>query len=202
MQQANHGKKAGCMARTWGWSPQMDHRETNGLTILPLLVRLKTLDMAKHEKYGISPGQFKAGNHWCQCFMKWNGLSLWPYPTFHPYIINLHKQYSYPLHVTANRQNPLTFDMLPNWPDLYWSQIICLGRVWAENGSSLDNSASRWIIRLDECSMMVHLTRQTLAIACVNRWSVCLPVFIHRWIIRWAAVLCPGPSRTDDLCPV
>lgn len=33
---------------------------------------------------------------------------------FHPYIINLHKQYSYPLHVTANRQNPLTFEMPPN----------------------------------------------------------------------------------------
>ena len=32
--------------------------------------------MAKNEKYGIPQGQFKAGNHWCQRFMKRNGLSL------------------------------------------------------------------------------------------------------------------------------
>jgi len=48
----------------------------NGLTILPSLVRLKSLNMAKHKKYGIPPGQFKAGNHWRQRFTKWNGLSL------------------------------------------------------------------------------------------------------------------------------
>ena len=51
-------------------------KRNNGLAILPSLVRLKALELAKEEKYRIPEGQFKAGNHWCQCFMKRNGLSL------------------------------------------------------------------------------------------------------------------------------
>lgn len=51
-------------------------KRKNDVAILPSLVRLKALNMAKNEKYRIPAGQFKAGNHWCQCFMKWNGLPL------------------------------------------------------------------------------------------------------------------------------
>ena len=72
---ANRGKKA-------AW-PELEidlewitEKRNNGLAILPSLVRLKALDMSKNEKYGIPQGQFKAGNHWCQRFMKRNGLSL------------------------------------------------------------------------------------------------------------------------------
>ena len=86
--------------------------------------------MAKNEKYGIPQGQFKAGNHWCQRFMKRNGLSLRQKTTlaqrlpddyeekivrFHRYIIDLRKEHNYPLHVIANMdETPLTFDMPPN----------------------------------------------------------------------------------------
>ena len=38
----------------------------------------------------------------------------------------------------------------------------------------------RRIIRLDELSTMIRLTRRTIAIARRDGWSVCLPVFIHR----------------------
>ena len=43
---------------------------------LPSIVRLKALDLPKDEKYNIPEGHFKAGNHWCQRFMKRNNLSL------------------------------------------------------------------------------------------------------------------------------
>ena len=71
---ANRDKKAawpGLETDLLGW---ITEKRNNGLAILPSLVWLKALKMAK--KYGIPAGQFKAGNHWCQRFMKWNGLLL------------------------------------------------------------------------------------------------------------------------------
>lgn len=125
---SNHGEKKAWPEHEIDFLECITGKQSNGLTILPSLVRLKALDMAKHEKYGIPPGQFKVGNHWCQRFMKRNGLSLWQKTTlaqqlssdceekivwFHRYIIDLRKQYSYPLHVIANMdKTPLTFDML------------------------------------------------------------------------------------------
>ena len=50
-------------------------KRNNGLAILPSIVRQKALELAKNEKYRIPEGHFKAGNHWCQRFMKRNGLS-------------------------------------------------------------------------------------------------------------------------------
>ena len=110
-----------------GW---IKEKRNNGLAILPSLVRLKALEMAKDEKYGIPAGHFKAGNHWCQRFMKRNGLSLRQKTTlaqrlpedyeekiirFHCFVINLRKEHNYPLHVIANMdETPLTFDMPPN----------------------------------------------------------------------------------------
>ena len=130
LKRANRGKKAAWPDLEVDLLEWIMEKRNNGLTILPSLVRLKTLKMAKNEKYGIPPGQFKAGNHWCQRFMKQNGLSLRQKATlaqrlpddseekivqFHRYVINLGKQYSYPLHVIANMDEaPLTFDMLPN----------------------------------------------------------------------------------------
>ena len=86
--------------------------------------------MAKQDKYRIPAGQFKAGNHWCQCFMKRHGLSLRQKTTlaqrlpddyeeeivrFHRFIIDRRKEHNYPLHVIANMdETPLTFDMPPN----------------------------------------------------------------------------------------
>ena len=43
---------------------------------LPTMVRLKAIELSKDPQYDIRAGQFKASNHWCQRFMKRNGLSL------------------------------------------------------------------------------------------------------------------------------
>ena len=84
-------------------------KRNNGLAILPSLVRLKALELAKDEKYKIPEGLFKAGNHWCQQFMKRNSLLLWQKITmaqwlpddykekiiwFHRFIINRHKEHN------------------------------------------------------------------------------------------------------------
>ena len=82
-------------------------KRNNCLAILPSLVCLKALDLAKDKKYNITEGYFRAGNHWCLCFMKRNGLSL-PQKTtlaqhlpddykekivrFHQFIIGCHKE--------------------------------------------------------------------------------------------------------------
>ena len=130
LKRANRGKKAAWPELEVDLLEWITEKRNNGLAILPSLVRLKALDMAKNEKYGIPEGQFKAGNHWCQRFMKRNGLSLRQKTTlaqrlpddyeekivrFHRYIIDLRKEHSYPLHVIANMdETPLTFDMPPN----------------------------------------------------------------------------------------
>ena len=130
LKRANHGKKAAWPELEIDLLKWITEKRNNGLAILPSLVRLKALDMTKNEKYGIPEGQFKAGNHWCQPFMKRNGLSLRQKTTlaqrlpddyeekimrFHRYIIDLRKEHSYPLHVIANMdETPLTFDMPSN----------------------------------------------------------------------------------------
>lgn len=130
LKRANRGKKAAWPELEVDLLEWITEKRNNGLAILPSLVRLKALDMAKNEKYGIPQGQFKAGNHWCQRFMKRNGLSLRQKTTlaqrlpddyeekivrFHRYIIDLRKEHNYPLHVIANmEETPLTFDMPPN----------------------------------------------------------------------------------------
>jgi len=75
LKRANRGKKAAWPELEVDLLEWITEKRSNGLAILPSLVRLRALDMAKNEKYGIPEGQFKAGNHWCQCFMKRNGLS-------------------------------------------------------------------------------------------------------------------------------
>ena len=76
LKRANRGKKAAWPELEVDLLEWITEKRNNGLAILPSLVRLKALDMAKNEKYGIPQGQFKAGNCWCQHFMKRNGLSL------------------------------------------------------------------------------------------------------------------------------
>ena len=110
LKHANHGKKAAWpgLETDLRW---ITEKRNNGLAILLSLVRLKALEMAKDEKYGIPAGHFKAGNHWCQRFMKRNGLSLRQKTTLaqqlpenykekivrlHRFVINLRKEYSYP----------------------------------------------------------------------------------------------------------
>ena len=130
LRRANRGKKAawpGLQTDLLGW---ITEKRNNGLAIVPSLVRLKALKMAKDEKYGIPARHLKAGNQWCQCFMKRNDLLLRQRTTvaqrlpddyeekivrFHHFVINLRKDYNYPLHVIANmEETPLTFDMPPN----------------------------------------------------------------------------------------
>lgn len=60
LKQVNRGKKAAWPELEVDLLEWITAEWNNGLTILPSLVRLKS-----HEKYGIPPVQFKAGNHWC-----------------------------------------------------------------------------------------------------------------------------------------
>ena len=130
LKRANRGKKAAWPELEKDLLEWIMEKRNNGLAILPQMVRLKALPMAKQDKYGIPAGQFKAGNHWCQRFMKRHGLSLRQKTTlaqrlpddyeekivrFHRFIIDRRKEHNYPLHVIANMdETPLTFDMPPN----------------------------------------------------------------------------------------
>lgn len=130
LKRANRGKKAAWPELEIDLLAWITEKRNNGLAILPSLVRLKALELAKDEKYNITEGQFKAGNHWCQRFMKRNALSLRQKTTlaqrlpadyeekivrFHRFIIDRRKEHSYPLHLIANMdETPLTFDMPPN----------------------------------------------------------------------------------------
>ena len=130
LKRANRGKKAAWPELEIDLLAWITEKRNNGLAILPSLVRLKALELAKDEKYNIPEGQFKAGNHWCQRFMKRNALSLRQKTTlaqrlpadyeekiirFHHFIIDHRKEHGYPLHLIANMdETPLTFDMPPN----------------------------------------------------------------------------------------
>jgi transposase len=59
LKRANRGKKAAWPELEIDLLEWITEKWNNGLAILPSLVRLKTLDMAKLEKYGIPAGQFK-----------------------------------------------------------------------------------------------------------------------------------------------
>ena len=76
LKQANRGKKAAWPELEVDLLAWITEKQNNGLAILPSIVRLKALELAKDAKYKIPDGHFKAGNHWCQRFMKRNGLSL------------------------------------------------------------------------------------------------------------------------------
>jgi len=76
LKRANRGKRAAWPELEIDLLTWITEKRNNGLAILPSLVRLKALELAKDEKYNIPEGQFTAGNHWCQCFMKRNALSL------------------------------------------------------------------------------------------------------------------------------
>ena len=76
LKRANRGKKAAWPELEVDLLAWITEKRNNGLAILPSIVRLKALELAKNKKYRIPEGHFKAGNHWCQRFMKRNGLSL------------------------------------------------------------------------------------------------------------------------------
>ena len=125
LKRANRGKKAAWPELEVDLLAWITEKRNNGLALLPNLVRLKALELAKDEKYSIPEGHFKAGNHWCQCFLKHNGLSLRQKTTlaqrlpddyeekivrFHHFVISRRKEYNYSLHLLANMdETPLTF---------------------------------------------------------------------------------------------
>ena len=76
LKRANRGKTAAWLELEVDLLSWITEKRNNGLAILPSLVTLKALELAKHKKYQIPEGPLKAGNHWCQNFMKRNGLSL------------------------------------------------------------------------------------------------------------------------------
>ena len=76
LKHANRGKKAAWLELEVDLLAWITEKRNNGLAILLSIVRLKALKLAKNKKYRIPEGHFKAGNHWCQHFMKRNGLSL------------------------------------------------------------------------------------------------------------------------------
>ena len=105
-------------------------KRNNGLAILPTMIRLKAIELSKDPQYDIPAGQFKASNHWCQRFMKRNGLSLRQKTTlaqrlppdyeekivqFHQYVIRQRQAHNYPLHLVGNMDEvPVQFDMPSN----------------------------------------------------------------------------------------
>ena len=76
LKRVNCGKKAPWPELEIDLLAWITEKRNNDLAILPSIVRLKALDLAKDEKYNIPEGHFKAVNHWCQRFMKRNNLSL------------------------------------------------------------------------------------------------------------------------------
>ena len=130
LKRANRGKKAAWPELEVDLLAWITEKRNNGLAILPSIVRLKALELAKNKKYRIPEGHFKAGNHWCQRFMKRNGLSHRQKTAlaqrlpddyeekivrFHRYIIDRRKEHNFPLHLIANMdETALTFDMPPN----------------------------------------------------------------------------------------
>ena len=130
LQRANRGKKA-----TWPRLEQdvmtwITEKRNNGLAILPTMIRLKAIELSKDPQYDIPAGQFKASNHWCQRFMKRDGLSLRQKTTlaqrlppdyeekivqFHQYVIRQRQAHNYPLHLVGNMDEvPVQFDMPSN----------------------------------------------------------------------------------------
>ena len=126
LKRANRGKKAAWLELEVDLLAWITEKRNNGLAILPSIVRLKALELAKNKKYRIPEGHFKADNHWCQRFMKRNGLSHRQKTAlaqrlsddyeekivrFHRYIIDCRKEHNFPLHLIANMdKTPLTFD--------------------------------------------------------------------------------------------
>ena len=76
LKRANRGKKAAWPELEVDLLAWITEKRNNSLAILPSIVRLKALELAKNKKYEIPEGHFKAGDHLCQRFMKRNGLSL------------------------------------------------------------------------------------------------------------------------------
>ena len=127
LQRADRGRKAAWPRLEQDLMAWITEKRNNGLAILPAMVRLKALEMSKDAKYEITAGQFKASNHWCQRFMKRNGLSLRQKTTlaqrlpsdyeekivqFQRFIIKQRRAHSYSLHLMANMdESPIQFDM-------------------------------------------------------------------------------------------
>ena len=76
LQCANRARKAAWPRLEQDLMAWITEKRNNGLAILPAMVRLKAMELSKHPQYDIAAGEFKASNHWCQRFMKRNGLSL------------------------------------------------------------------------------------------------------------------------------
>ena len=66
LKRANRGKKAAWPELEVDLLAWITEKRNNGLAILPSIVQLKALALAKNEKYSIPEGHFKSGNHWCQ----------------------------------------------------------------------------------------------------------------------------------------
>lgn len=130
LQRADRGRKAAWPRLEQDLMAWITEKRNNGLAILPAVVRLKAFEISKDPKYEIPAGQFKASNHWCQRFMKRNGLSLRQKTTlaqrlppdyeekivqFQRFIIKQRRAHSYPLHLVANMDESLIqFDMPSN----------------------------------------------------------------------------------------
>ena len=127
LQRADCGRKAAWPPLKQDLMAWITEKRNNGLAIPPAMVRLKEFEISKDPKYEIPAGQFKASNHWCQRFMKRNGLSLRQKTTlaqclppdyeekivqFQRFIIKQWRAHSYPLHLVANMdESPIQFDM-------------------------------------------------------------------------------------------
>ena len=129
LKRANRGKKAAWPELEIDLLEWITEKRNNGLAILPSLVRLKALELAKDEKYNILEGQSRleitgvnASRRGMLCHRRQKTTLAQHLPadyekivTFHRFIIGRRKEHSYPLHLIANMdETPLTFEMPPN----------------------------------------------------------------------------------------
>ena len=130
LQSANRGRKAAWPRLEQDLMAWITEKRNNGLTIFPAIIRLKAMELSKHPQYDIAARELEAFNHWCQRFMKRNGLSLQQKTTlaqrllhdyeekivqFHQFVIRQRRAHNYPLHLVANMdESPIQFDMPSN----------------------------------------------------------------------------------------
>ena len=130
LERANRGKKAARLRLKQDVMAWITEKHNDGLAMLPTMIRLKALELSRDPQYDIPAGQFKASSHWCQRFMKRNGLSLRQKTMlsqhlppdyekkvvqFHQYVITQRQVHNYPLHLVGNMDEvPVQSDMPSN----------------------------------------------------------------------------------------
>ena len=130
VQRADRGRKAAWPRLKQDLMAWITEKRNNGLAILPAM-KFPKIQSTRFLLVSLSGSKpYKASNHWCQRFMKRNGLSLRQKTTlaqglppdyeeklvqFQQFIIKQRRAHNYPLHLVGNMdESPIQFDMPSN----------------------------------------------------------------------------------------